>query len=271
MQSNNSLLYLAIDASALVSVLADIYQGYRNNSFSTPSQLEEKYIERLQAQQYNSGVSSSGRPVVISISGPIVKHTDWDYIGTQSILRYVKHLEKQSDVKGFIFDIDSPGGMISGTAELANAIRNCSKPTIAFTNGMMCSAAYEIGSACDKIIVSPFADAIGSIGTYMHYQDFSAMFEKWGTKIYEVYAPESTEKNRAFRELFEGKKELMEERLSEIAQQFIATVKTYRGEAIKDDGKVFKGAVYTPEKAVAVGLCDELGTMGECYQYIMNR
>ena len=162
-------------------------------------------------------------------------------------------------------DIDSGGGMVSGTTELAETIRNCEKPTIAFTNGYMCSAAYQIGAACNKVVSSPFSDYIGSIGTMLHAQDYSAMFEKWGAKIYEEYAEQSSEKNKIWRGLQSGDNTAAKEHLSTLADDFINTMKTYRPQ-IKDDGKVFKGAIYSANKALEVGLVDEIMTL----QQVLN-
>jgi protease-4 len=151
--------------------------------------------------------------------------------------------------------------MVSGTAELADYIASMEKPTIAFTNGLMCSAAQHIGSACDLKMSSPYADAIGSIGTMLSFQDFSAMFENWGAKIYEVYAPQSTEKNLEFRELMAGNQKPYEERLKQLTTDFIGSVQKFYGEKLKDDGHVFKGKTYTPTEALKIGLIDEIGSL----------
>ena len=89
------------------------------------------------------------------------------------------------------------------------------------------------------------------------------MFEKWGAKIYNLYAPQSTEKNKEFRELMKGNEELYNERLKVLADDFITRMKENYGSDLKDDGKVFKGKTYTPQEALAIGLIDELGTIDD--------
>lgn len=256
----NSLLYLSIEKNALTDVLFHFLLDLENGLIVSSDEVEATFREEIAEQQASTHHPA---PVVMKIYGPIVKHTFGGVLGTQKILQYVRYLAKQPEVSGFVFDIDSPGGMVSGTAELAHAIKSISKPTVAYTNGTMCSAAYHIASACNKIVVSPFADAVGSIGTFLHFRDYSPMFEKLGAKIYEVYAPESTEKNKAIRELMKGNDTEIQNKLSELTQNFINTVKANRGERIKDDGNLFKGAVYTPKKALEVGLCDEIASLEE--------
>ncbi|ATA93033.1 hypothetical protein CGC54_01025 [Capnocytophaga canimorsus] len=77
---------------------------------------------------------------------------------------------------------------------------------------------------------------------------------------YEEYAPQSSEKNKLYRDLQSGDNTSAQEHLSVLADNFINTMKAYRPQ-IKDDEKVFKGAVYAPKKALEVGLIDEIMTL----------
>lgn len=253
---------LAIDKGYLNSLIISMFLGFKTNSFKSAEDIEIEAIENITLQQESAQSQGADTfPVVLNITGIIVKYSSWNYLGTQSIIRIVNRLQNDERISGIVFNIDSGGGMVSGTAELCNVIKNCTVPTIAYTNGYMCSAAYDIAAACDKRVANPSADLIGSIGTMLSFQDFSAMFEKWGAKIYEIYAPQSEEKNKEFRELLKGNEELYTERLSTLAQDFIDRMKANYGENLKDDGHVFKGKTYTPKQAVEVGLIDELGTL----------
>ena len=50
-------------------------------------------------------------------------------------------------VEGIVLDIDSPGGTVNGTPELAEAVADASRQKFvyAFSAGLMCSAAYWVG------------------------------------------------------------------------------------------------------------------------------
>ena len=77
-------------------------------------------------------------------------------------------------VSSIFLDIDSPGGTVEGTKELSDFIfeNRGKKPITAFTDGMIASAAYWIGSAADKIVATDTA-IIGSIGVAMTHYDVS--------------------------------------------------------------------------------------------------
>ena len=87
-----------------------------------------------------------------------------------------------------ILDIDSPGGTVNGTPELAHAVATLSdsKHVYAFTSGQCCSAAYWIASQTDGIYASPSA-IVGSIGVILPILDATARYEKEGFKV-EVFS-----------------------------------------------------------------------------------
>lgn len=266
MFSNNTLFNapIAIDKQYLMAILPEmvlsISQLQSSVQQTSVAKLEEKYMAQINAQ--GEAVKAGHTfPVVVNIRGPIVKYSSWYSYGTQFYCDILKTLDQNPRVSGILLNIDSGGGMVSGTAELTQTIKNLQKPTIAYTNGYMCSAALDIASGCKYRMASPHADLIGSIGTMLSYQDFSAMFEKWGAKIYEIYAPQSTEKNKEWRELMQGNEKDYTERLQHLAGDFIERMKANFGEKLKDDGHVFKGKTYTPQQALEIGLIDELGTL----------
>lgn len=264
MHGQNFLLNqpLAIDKAFLLSLIPSLMLGYQQKNFLSAEKIVEKAEQKIQAQKtFAENANATQFPVVLDIIGPIVKYSDWYYLGTQDIISILNRLDANSSISGIVLNIDSGGGMVSGTSELTAAIKSIQKPTIAFTNGYMCSAALDIASGADYRMASPHADLIGSIGTMLSYQDFSKMFEKWGATIYELYAEQSSEKNEDWRALMQGNEELYQQRLNYLAEDFITRMQENFGGKIKDDGHIFKGKTYTPQEALAIGLIDELGTL----------
>src|SRR4029453_14892345 len=92
-------------------------------------------------------------------------------------------LMKDPAVKGVVLDVDSPGGSVYGVRELADEIRAArgQKPVEAVANAFMASAAYYIGSAAEKVWVTPSGSA-GSIGVYDAHVDLSKFTETMGEK-----------------------------------------------------------------------------------------
>lgn len=253
---------LAIENSYLMALVPSLLAEYALVKSSGNYSCEDKKTALLSQLNKQSNHETDDRyPVVLNIRGPIVKYSSWYALGTQFYGRILKSFDENPKISGIVLNIDSGGGMVSGTAELTHIIKNLKTPTISYTDGYQCSAALDIASGCQYHMASPYADLIGSIGVMLSYQDFSAMFEKWGAKIYEIYAPQSTEKNIDFRELIKGNEALYTDRLKYLAEDFITRMKVNFGKNLKDDGHVFKGKTYTPQEALEIGLINELGSL----------
>lgn len=78
----------------------------------------------------------------------------------------------------------SPGGIITGTPETADAIRRACKKkrVLAFTDDLCASAGYWLASQCESIHATPTAD-VGSIGVYIAFYDWCDYLEKAGIKL----------------------------------------------------------------------------------------
>lgn len=87
-------------------------------------------------------------------------------------------------VKGIMFDIQSPGGEVSGLFDLCDFIyenRN-TKPLAANLTEYAYSAAYAIASCC-PLVTCPRTGGAGSIGAIWLHADLSKMIKSSGIKI----------------------------------------------------------------------------------------
>ena len=186
----------------------------------------------------------------ISIEGPILRKpglfarvimgaTDSEEIGAA-----IREANDRTDVKAVMLNIDSPGGTVAGTPELANAVASLNehKPVYAFSSGLMASAAYWIASQARAIYATPSAQ-VGSIGVVQAVVDDSAALDKEGIKV-EVF---SVGKYKAMgapgNPLTNDQRELIQSNLAEIAGEFHAAVLA-KGRAIPPsamEGQTFSG------------------------------
>lgn len=192
--------------------------------------------------------------------------------GTLSLMDEINIADNNPNVTSHLLYIDSGGGQGTNLETVAHFIRNkVQKPIYAITNGMMCSAAYYIGCACDAIYAEEGTDIIGSIGVMMTLADVKRKLEKEGIDIKEVYADQSTLKNIDFKVLFEENDETMikETILNPYAEAFINTVQEFRPGIT--DADAFKGKIYTATQATSIGLIDGVKSHEEVLQIAMNK
>jgi len=162
--------------------------------------------------------------------------------------------EGDNDVRGIILDIDSPGGMVNGTPELADRIAAVEKPIYAYSGGMIASAAYWLASAADSIFLTKSADA-GSIGVYAPFVDYSQMAAQRGMKVQVFSSGKYKGMGVPGTSLTPDQEALMQERVLEIAEMFYEQVRRTRPDVADDtmQGQVFKG-----QAAVERGLADKI-------------
>ena len=101
---------------------------------------------------------------------------------TRNVHEMVGNALADRSVTGILADFDSPGGMTVGGFEVADLIKNSTKPVVAWSGGWMASLAYLMGSQADKIITTRTAQ-IGSIGAMISFADISKALEMRGIKV----------------------------------------------------------------------------------------
>lgn len=204
--------------------------------------------------------ASPGSTAVIGISGPIMKYDNCGDPGTQTYGQLLKKAEQNPNISSIILKIDSPGGTVDGTQELAQLVKSLTKPVVAFVDGLMASAAYWIGSSANTIVANNETSLIGSIGTMMSFADAQPMYEKMGVKFHEIYASKSVDKNKDFAEARKGNYELVKQKLDSINEVFLSAVKNNReGKLDLKTENVLTGKTYLAEDALKAGLIDSIG------------
>ena len=201
-----------------------------------------------------------GSVAIIPIRSEILKYDQpCGPRGSQSILNDVKSADQNPNIKSILFVVDSPGGQVTGTDLLAEAICNSAKPVVAYIEGMAASAAYWIISGASKIIASSDLDRIGSIGTMLIVEDLQPALEAQGVKFHEIYASLSVDKNADLNQVLDGKYESYQKNvLDVINSKFLSSIKTNRPAV---DDSTLTGKMYFAPEAIALGLVDEIGSL----------
>jgi signal peptide peptidase SppA len=160
-------------------------------------------------------------------------------------------------VKSVLFDFDSPGGMVSGTPELADKIKSISKPKYSFTSGMIASAAYWLAASTDGIFATESAE-VGSIGVYLPFHDMTKAAEMEGVKVELIKAGKLKGIGYPGLPLSETQRAHLQERVDQIYTMFTAHVRKTRGAHVSDD--TMQGQTFLAREAHSRGLIDGLVT-----------
>ncbi len=245
------------------NIAGDIIAG---RLMGVPSIDNRKYFSDTFFRVDQSGnISPTGPVQILSINGPIAKYDMFcGGAGSQSIQQAVRAANLDSTIESIVLWIDSPGGQVDGTSNLADEIKKSAKPVVAFADGMMASAAYWIGSSADEIIVDKanngFNTIIGSIGTMASWMDNTKENENRGVKVHRVYASKSTDKGRFMDDANQGRYDQMVKMLDNLNETFLSAIKVNRaGKIDLNIENVLTGKTYEGRDAIKVGLADRLG------------
>ena len=208
---------------------------------------------------------------IIPIHGVIAKRMNMfsqisGGVSTQILGDDIRSALENTDIKGIILDVDSPGGTVDGTAELGQLIykNRGVKPILAYTDGMIASAAYWIASAADQIFISGATTMVGSIGVVASHVDYSEYEKQKGIKTTEVYAGKYKRIASEHEPLSKEGQESIQERVDYLYSIFVDVIAKHRATTTNDvvnrmaDGKIFIG-----QQAVNAGLVDGFTTFDE--------
>lgn len=220
----------------------------------------------------NGDIDPNGEVQLVRIEGPVMKYSYCGSYGMEQLQQGIRAANADSSIKSIVLLIDSPGGTVDGTHNLAREIKASKKPVVSFVNGMMCSAAYWIGSSASEIIADDanngYNATIGSIGTMAMWKDRTKAEEAVGIKTHMVYATKSKRKGAYGSMANEGDYSRIIEELDNLNGTFLSSVKENRAGKLKmEEEDVLEGDIYDAKQALKYGLIDKIGNL----QYAIKR
>lgn len=209
---------------------------------------------------------------IIPVMGSMIKRGNMfsDVSGMTSyeaIQRDIKQAAADPEVLAAVLNIDSPGGMVNGTASTAEAIRafGLKKPIAAWTDGMMTSAAQWLGAATGNVYIGNDTTQLGSIGVIGRHQDISAAEAMGGVKTTIMTAGKYKGVGHPHAPLSAEHQALMQGSLDYAYSAFVNAMADYRGATVENVlANMAEGRVFNGQQAIDVGLADGMMSLEEC-------
>ncbi len=202
-----------------------------------------------------------GKIAVIPLKGPISTENgagdlfNRGTVGSGSVVSFIETAAKDKEIKGIILNINSPGGTVVASKEIADAVKKVDKPVVALIREVGASGAYWVASAADYIVADPLS-VTGSIGVVGSYLEFSELFSQYGVTYQDVKTGEYKDLGNPYKTLTPQEKEVLVGKLQIIHDYFADEVSKNRG---KNLNKYANGLFYMGTEAKEIGLVDELG------------
>ncbi|EOH7120016.1 signal peptide peptidase SppA [Campylobacter jejuni] len=178
---------------------------------------------------------------------------------SSAVLEKIINAKNDSNIKGVLFVIDSPGGAFAPSMELALAIKDLKikKPVLVYASGTMASGSYLAGVGVNKILANP-ASFIGSIGVIMQGADLSGLANKLGIKEQTIQAGEFKSAGTFARAWNENERNFLQGLIDQSYDLFTGFVAKERALDLNKKDQWANARVFLAAKAKELGLIDEL-------------
>lgn len=195
--------------------------------------------------------------------------TDNDVVSSEDINYLIKRANEDDDIKAILIEVDSFGGLPVAGEEVANALKNSEKPTVAVIRQSGLSAAYWAVTGADYIFASRNSD-IGSIGVTASYLQNAGKNKMDGNDYVQLSSGKYKDAGDPDRLLTEEERQLFLRDIKIVHQNFIADVSTNRNIPLADVEIIADGSSVLGERAKELHLVDDIGGIREAEIYLEN-
>lgn len=173
---------------------------------------------------------------------------------TEEVEEMLQEALGDNNVTGILLDVDSPGGAVNGSVELAEAVSetNKQKPVSVYVAGDCCSAAYMIAAPATRILIRKTA-TVASVGVYSAMMDISGMYEQMGVKTELFKSGDQKGAGYPGTSLSDSQRLVIQSEVDRLGEQFREQIAEHRGSV---NLGMLDGRPVTGEEAVFTGFAD---------------
>jgi protease-4 len=214
-----------------------------------------------------TGVFSGFDPTSANLTSRSILHLKLDGIimtrKSGNILRDLWKYGKKFKVHGVVIEVNSPGGVVGPSQEIYSEIvrfrEETKKPVVVSSSTLLASGAYYIAVGADKVVVNP-GTIVGSIGVIMEFANLERLMEWAKIERFVVKTGPYKDSGATYRPMRADEKEVFQEMIDDVFLQFKKAVADGRNLPLKKVEEVADGRIMSGERAMGLGLVDELGS-----------
>lgn len=200
---------------------------------------------------------------LVRVEGAITS-SDEEEFGTGAtsgvVIADLKAAAEDPTVKAIVLRVDSPGGSVTGSAQIYEAVRALEKPVVVSMASMAASGGYYVSAPATYIFARP--DTVtGSIGVIMTLFNAEELLAELGVEVVTITSGRNKALGSPWEELTPEQRAILEAFIEESYNDFVQIVADGRNlpeETVRD---LADGRIYTGRQALALGLVDELGDL----------
>jgi protease-4 len=206
-------------------------------------------------------VAIGDRIALVRISGAIYS--------SQGVIEQLHKCEADPSIKAIVLRVDSPGGAVAPVQEIYKELTNLQKKVVVSMGATAASGGYYIACAGDRIFANP-GTLTGSIGVIMQFPKWGELMKKIGIDREIIKSGKYKDAGSAFRKLTPEERELFQETIDDVYQQFVEAIVESRqdvGLTREQVEEVSDGRVMSGRQALERNLIDELGSLDDAIEH----
>lgn len=204
------------------------------------------------------------RIALVSVSGPIMN--------VSPLLDWIRKIENNSNVKGVLLRVDSPGGGAAASQEVYSALARIAakKPIAASMGATAASGGLMVSMAAERIFANP-STVTGSIGVRMDIPQLQQLMGKLGIGLETLVAGNYKDAASYARPLSPEDRAYLQGILDNMHAQFVEIVAKGRNMPIEKARSLANGKIYTGQEAKSLGLVDEMGGQEQALAWLAQK
>lgn len=193
-------------------------------------------------------------------------------IQSEKVIKDLRKLKEDEDVKAVVLRINSPGGSAYGSEQIWHAVSQLKteKPVIVSMGDYAASGGYYIACNADTIVAEP-TTLTGSIGIFGMMPNAKGLTEKIGLDFDVVKTNRHADFGMIARPMNEDEKNLMQICINQGYDLFLTRCSNGRGINKEELDKIAQGRVWTGCTAKELGLVDELGGLDKALEIAISK
>ena len=241
--------FLKIMFSPIIAILDFITKYFKTIVFLTIM-----YFIFVDTNESLTDTNSFANLQKIELSGPIMD--------VSKTLEEIEKAKLDKNIKGILLVVNSPGGAVAPSVELAYAIKELKaiKPVVAYASGVIASGSYYASIWANKIVANP-GSMVGSIGVIMQGVNAEELMTKIGISTQTVKAGKYKESGTPTRKWLDYEEKQLQSVIDDTYTMFITDVAGARNLDVKNHSLFADAKIFTAKQAKEVGLVDEVATL----------
>jgi protease-4 len=178
----------------------------------------------------------------------------------ENAVKAIDGVANDDSAKALIVAVDSPGGTVTGSQAIYEAIRRVAakKPVVSVMGSLAASGGYVVSLGADRIIAGRNT-ITGSIGVILQTVEISGLLQKVGVQVNEIKSAPLKGEPSEFHPLTPEARKATDALVQDAYDWFVGLVAERRKLAPEAARVLGDGRVYSGKQALDVKLVDEVG------------